>query len=301
MAFKSGFVAVIGRPNAGKSTFINCMVGEKIAITSPKPQTTRNRITAILTREDCQIVFLDTPGIHRPKNRLGEYMVKTAADTMPGADVILVLHDCTHKTLTEADTELFQQAARVPDARKMLLLTKIDLVKKEEMLSVIAAVSEIAQFDEIIPVSALKHDGIDIVTEAIVKALPEGPLYFPEDQATESSLRDMTAEIIREKILYFTDNEVPHGTSVEIVSFKEPKRRGGVCEIEANIYCEKASHKGILIGKDGAMLKRIGTAARQDIEKLSGWRTVLRLWVKVREDWRNNPGMLREFGYKEEK
>lgn len=301
MTFKSGFVAVIGRPNAGKSTLINRITGEKIAITSPKPQTTRNRITAIVTESDYQIVFLDTPGIHKPKNRLGEYMVKTASDAMPGADVILFLHDCTHKSLSDADEELIAQVSSVPNAKKMLLLTKIDLVKKEDVLSVIASITAHAQFDEVIPVSALKNDGVDIVRDAIVKVLPEGPMYFPEDISTESTIREMTAEIIREKILYFTDDEVPHGASVEILSFKEPKRESGVCMIEANVYCEKASHKGILIGKNGAMLKRIGTAARQDIEKLTGWRTLLKLWVKVKEDWRNSPGMLRELGYKEEK
>ena len=301
MSFKSGFVTVVGRPNVGKSTLINSIAGEKLAITSPKPQTTRNRLMAIVTEKSYQIVFVDTPGIHRPKNRLGEYMVKTAADSMSGADIILYLYDASFKSVSPADREIIKQVSEAKAGRKMLVLTKIDMVKKEEVLGLIAAVTKLAEFDEVIPVSALKNDGVNIVVDSIVKALPEGPMYFPGDISTDSSIREIAAELIREKILYFTDDEVPHGVGVEIMSFKEPRREDLACSVEATVYCEKDSHKGILIGKDGAMLKKIGTAARKDIERLMGRRVNLKLRVKVKEDWRNSPGMLRELGFKDEK
>ncbi len=301
MGFKSGFITVVGRPNVGKSTLINAMAGEKLAITSPKPQTTRNKLMAIITEEDYQIVFIDTPGIHKPKNRLGEFMVKTAEDTMSGADMILYLFDASHKSILPADREIIEQVSNAGASKTMLILTKIDLIKKDEVLALISQITEIGKFDEVIPVSAIKDDGVDIVLKSIVSYLPEGPMYFPEDIATDSTVREMTTEIIREKILYFTDDEVPHGVGVEIITFKEPKRADGTCLIEANIYCEKSSHKGILIGKNGAMLKKIGTAARRDIERLTGYKINLKLWVKVKEDWRNSPGMLKELGFKEEK
>lgn len=300
MKFKSGFVTVVGRPNVGKSTLINAMAGEKLAITSPKPQTTRTKMMAIITEKDYQIIFIDTPGIHKPKNRLGEYMVKTAEDTLTGADMILYLFDASHKSVLPSDKDIIRQVAAANASKKMLILTKIDLIRKDEVLSLISAITELARFDEVIPVSALKDDGVDIVLKSIVESLPEGPMYFPEDIATDSTVREMTTEIIREKILYFTDDEVPHGVGVEVISFKEPKRDNGICVIEANIYCEKPTHKGILIGKNGSMLKKIGTAARRDIERLTGYRINLKLWVKVKEDWRNSPGMLKELGFKDE-
>ncbi len=298
--FKSGFVTVVGRPNVGKSTLINAMAGEKLAITSPKPQTTRNKFFAIITEKDYQIVFIDTPGIHKPKNKLGEFMVKTASDSMSGADMILYLYDSSYKSVSPADKEIIEQIADSSAAKKMLILTKIDLVKKDDLLSIISEITKLADFDEVIPVSSVKDDGVDIVLKTIVDALPEGPLYFPEDIATDSTVREMSTEIIREKILYFTDDEVPHGVGVEIIAFKEPRYEGGTCNIEANIYCEKNSHKGILIGKNGAMLKKIGTASRKDIERLTGYKINLKLWVKVKEDWRNSPGMLKELGFKDE-
>jgi len=301
MKFKSGFVTVVGRPNVGKSTLINAMAGEKLAITSPKPQTTRNKMMAIITEKDYQIVFIDTPGIHKPKNRLGEFMVKTAEDTLTGSDMILYLFDASHKSVLPSDKEIIAQVASSNASKKMLILTKIDLIKKDEVLALISSITELAEFDEVIPVSAVKDDGVDIVLKAIVDSLPEGPMYYPEDIATDSTVREMTTEIIREKILYFTDDEVPHGVGVEVIAFKEPKRDNGVCVIEANIYCEKATHKGILIGKNGSMLKKIGTVARRDIERLTGYRVNLKLWVKVKEDWRNSPGMLKELGFKDEK
>ena len=300
MKFKSGFVTVVGGPNVGKSTLINVMAGEKLAITSPKPQTTRNKLMAIINEKDYQIIFIDTPGIHKPKTKLGEFMVKTASDTMSGADMILYLYDASFKTVSPADKEIIEQVAESGASKKMLILTKIDLIKKDDMLGLISEISSITKFDEVIPVSALKDDGVDIVLNTIIDALPEGPLYFPEDIATDSTVREMTTEIIREKILYFTDDEVPHGVGVEIVAFKEPTREDGVCTIEANIYCEKNSHKGILIGKNGAMLKKIGTAARRDVERLTGYKVNLKLWVKVKEDWRNSLGMLKELGFKDE-
>ena len=303
MAHRSGFTAVIGRPNVGKSTLINALTGEKVAITSPKPQTTRTNLRAIITEEDYQIIFIDTPGIHRPRTKLGEYMVRSAKDVIGDADVILYLFDSTDDEVTEADREILaglkeKKAKGVP---VILILTKIDLIQKEKLLELTDKLTKEMDFTDIIPVSAKKKDGIKIIIDEIVKRLPEGPEYYPDDIITDSTVREMAAEIIREKILLYTNEEVPHGTGVEIIIFEEPARKKDVCTIEANIYCEKESHKGILIGKNGAMLKKIGTAARYDIEKIQGSPVNLKLWVKVKTDWRNSPGMLKELGYREDK
>lgn len=300
-SFKSGFVTVVGRPNVGKSTLINALTGEKVAITSPKPQTTRSKQLAILTEKNYQIIFVDTPGIHSPKNKLGEFMVKTAEDAITATDVILYLYDATEDFVSEANKSIIEKVKAETNIKKLLVITKVDLVEKEKLLSIIAKLMSLCDFDEVIPVSAIKKDGLNIIIEEILKYLPEGPLYYPDDISTVSTIRELALEIIREKVLLFTNDEVPHGTGVEIVKYTEPSFQGGTTTIEATIFCEKNSHKGILIGKGGEMLKKIGTAARRDIEKLLDGKLNLKLWVKVKEDWRNSPSMLRELGYKEEK
>ena len=295
MAHKTGMVTVVGRPNVGKSTLINALVGEKIAITSPRPQTTRNNMRAILSTEEYQIIFIDTPGIHSPKNKLGELMTDAARKTLSEVDVILYICDCTDRTLLSADRkiiDLIRQAAKPC----VLLLNKIDAVPKESLLERIKTLSEEYEFADIIPISALKKDGLDIVIDALVKLIPEGPALYDEEYVTDTSVRDIAAEIIREKVLLFTKDEVPHGTGVEIVRFIEGDGRQAT-HIDATIYCEKDSHKAIILGKGGAMLGKIGTAARKDIEKLIGGPADLKLWVKVRENWRNNNGFLHDQGF----
>ena len=295
MAHKTGMVTVIGRPNVGKSTLINALVGEKIAITSPRPQTTRNNMRAILSTEDYQLIFIDTPGIHSPKNKLGEMMTEAARKTLSEVDVILYICDSTDRTLLSADRriiELIRQAAKPT----VLLLNKIDAIPKEALLERISTLSGEYDFAEIIPVSALKKDGLDIVIDALVKLIPEGPALYDEEYVTDTSVRDIASEIIREKVLLYTKDEVPHGTGVEIVRFIEGEARQAT-HIDATIYCEKDSHKAIILGKGGAMLGKIGTAARRDIEKLIGGPADLKLWVKVRENWRNNNGCLHDQGF----
>lgn len=302
MAHKSGFVAVIGRPNVGKSTLINALTGEKVAITSPRPQTTRTNLRAIITKKQYQMIFIDTPGIHKPKNKLGEFMVQSATGVIGDADVVLYLFDATEDNISEGDKNIIAQIkAGGKKSPVILIFTKIDLIEKEKLLRLTEMLAKEYEFDDIIPVSARERDGINIIENEIVKRLPEGPEYYPGDIITDSTVREMTAEIIREKILLYTNEEVPHGTGVEIVVFEEARRKEGKARIEANIFCEKESHKGILIGKDGAMLKKIGTAARRDIERIEGTGVNLKLWVKVKEDWRNSPGMLKELGYREQK
>ena len=295
MAHKTGMVTVVGRPNVGKSTLINALVGEKIAITSPRPQTTRNNMRAILSTEEYQIIFIDTPGIHSPKNKLGELMTDAARKTLSEVDVILYICDCSDRTLLSADRkiiDLIRQAAKPC----VVLLNKIDAVPKESLLERIQTLSDEYEFSEIIPISALKKDGLDIVIDALTKLIPEGPALYDEEYVTDTSVRDIAAEIIREKVLLFTKDEVPHGTGVEIVRFIEGDGRQAT-HIDATIYCEKDSHKAIILGKGGAMLGKIGTAARKDIEKLIGGPADLKLWVKVRENWRNNNGFLHDQGF----
>lgn len=295
---KSGFVTIIGRPNAGKSTLINRLIGEKVAITSPKPQTTRTNLRAIVTEKDYQLVFTDTPGIHTPKTKLGEYMVKTAYSGLESIDAIIYIYDATlGKDISSQDEEILGKLKECK-APVFLAINKVDAVIKDNILEIIAVLKDRAEFKDIIPISALKNDGVKILLDEVAKTMPEGPQYFTEDIITDSTVKEICAEIIREKILLFTNEEVPHGTGIEIIIFKEPKKPGLSTLIEANIYCEKDSHKGILIGKQGSMLKRIGSSARHDIEKLTGTKVNLKLWVKVKEDWRNSAGILKELGYK---
>ncbi len=296
MVTKSGFITIVGRPNVGKSTLINKLAGEKIAITSPKPQTTRTNLHAILTEDNYQMIFVDTPGIHAPKNKLGEYMTQSAHGTLSEVDAVVFVCDSTEKTILQSDLKIVD-LLRSLKKPVYLVLNKTDAVAKEVLLEKIQILSEKMHFTEIIPLSAKTGDGVKLLKDLLIRALPEGPAYFPEDILTDTSVRDLCREIIREKILLFTSEEVPHGVGIEIVKFEEAKKDGGVTTIDANIYCEKETHKGILIGKQGAMLKKIGTAARKEVEKLLGTQINLRLWVKVREDWRNNPGMLKELGF----
>ena len=290
-SYHSGFVAIIGRPNVGKSTLMNAMVGEKVAIVSNRPQTTRNRIMGICTQENSQIVFLDTPGLHTPRNRLGEYMVKAARDALTGIDALIVMVDAT--AVGKQDRAVVEDMS-AHKVKKALVLNKIDLLPKESLLGLIAEFSQ-AGYDDIMPISAATGDGLDALKALLVSYLPEGPQYFPPDAITDQPERLICAELIREKALLHLKDEVPHGVGVEMMSIQKVSEN--LMEIHATIYCERAAHKGIIIGKQGTMLKRIGQEARQDIETLLGMHVHLQLWVKVRENWRNRMDDLRTLGY----
>jgi len=292
--FRSGFVSIVGRPNVGKSTLMNLLVGEKIAIVSSKPQTTRNKITSILTGEGFQIVFLDTPGIHRPASKLGEFMVRSAEASMSEVDALLFLIEPREK-IPAGDKIVLERLERV-DTPVFLVINKIDLVEKPALLKIIGEYSKLYNFAEIIPISALKAENTGLLLDKIKERLPEGPMYFPEDMITDQPERQIAAEIIREKALRFLQDEVPHGVAVEIMAMKtRPDKE--MIDTEATIFCEKDSHKGILIGKNGDMLKKIGKSARMDIERLLGTPINLQLWVKVKKDWRDSDYWLRNFGY----
>ncbi len=293
--FKSGFVTIVGRPNVGKSTLLNKLAGEKIAITSDKPQTTRNTIKTVITDESSQIIFIDTPGIHKPKTKLGEYMVNAARGTMGEVDAVLFLVEATDPTPGGGDIFILEQL-KGSKTSVILVINKIDMVKKEQLLTVIANYSKLMDFKAIIPISAINNEGVDIIVKEIKWLLPEGPKYFPEDMLTDQPEKDIVAEIIREKILRLVKDEVPHGIGVEVISFKEREGKGLIA-IQANIYCEKETHKAILIGKQGKMLKRIGSLSRVESENLLGAKVFLELWVKVKPDWRNNSNMLKTLGY----
>lgn len=291
---KSGFVTLIGRPNVGKSTLMNRLIGQKIAITSNKPQTTRNRIQTVYTDERGQIVFLDTPGIHKAKNKLGEYMVNVAERTLKEVDVVLWLVEPT--TFIGAGEQHIAAQLRTIKTPIVLVINKVDTVKKEEILKFIAAYKDICEFADIVPVSALKGQNTDTVLEVIFKYLPYGPMFYDEDTVTDQPQRQIVAEMIREKALRCLDEEIPHGIAVTIEKMKE--RPGGkVVDIEASIICERDSHKGIIIGKGGAMLKKIGSAARFEIERMMEMKVNLQLWVKVRKDWRDSDLFIKNFGY----
>lgn len=292
---KSGFVALIGRPNVGKSTLMNTLIGQKIAITSNKPQTTRNRIQTVFTDERGQIVFLDTPGIHKAKNKLGEYMVKVSTRTLRDVDMVLWLIE-PNTFIGEGDEHIFEILSNV-EVPVILAVNKIDSLKqKEDMLAVIAKYSSKMNFAEVVPVSALKGTNTDKLLEVIFKYLSEGPMYYDEDTVTDQPIKQIAAELIREKALRFLQEEIPHGIAVEIDTFSY-RDSGDMVDIEAAIVCEKDSHKGIIIGKAGSMLKRIGTAARKDIEGLLEARVNLKLWVKVRPKWRDSDVQMKNFGY----
>ena len=292
--FKSGFVTLIGRPNVGKSTLMNHLIGQKIAITSEKPQTTRNRIQTVYTDERGQIIFLDTPGIHKAKNKLGEYMVNVAENTLKEGDVILWLVEPT-TFIGAGERHIAEQLSKIKTP-VILVINKIDTVKsKEEILTFIAAYKDILNFAEIIPVSALKEMNIEDVKSSIFKYLPAGPQFYDEDTVTDQPMRQIAAELIREKALRMLDDEIPHGIAVVIDQMKE--RPNGIIDVDATIVCERDSHKGIIIGKGGSMLKRIGTAARMEIENLMDTKVNLKLWVKVRREWRDSDMYMKNYGY----
>ena len=289
---KCGFVAIIGRPNVGKSTLLNTMLGEKIAIVSSKPQTTRTSITGILTVDGTQYIFIDTPGIHKPRTRLGDYMVKSAFSSLSGADAVLFVVEADSKpTPTELKIieRLKQQSLPV-----YLIINKIDVKSKEKLGQTILDYSPLMEFTDVIPVSALKNDGVDIILNEIKTHFKDDRFFFPEDMITDQPERQIAAEVIREKILRLTDDEIPHGTAVTIEDFKEKK---DLISIRAEIFCEKASHKGIIIGKNGETIKKIGTYAREDLEEFFGCRVFLDLWVKVKKNWRDSVSAAKNFGY----
>ncbi len=291
-AFRSGFVTLIGRPNVGKSTLMNRLIGQKIAITSDKPQTTRNRIQTVLTTEEGQIVFLDTPGIHKAKNRLGDYMVSAAEHTLEQVDVILWLVEPTD-FIGAGERHIIERLKKTKTP-VILVINKTDTVKKEEVLRFIDIYRKELDFAEIVPVSALKGHNTDELVKCIFQYLPYGPAFYDEDTVTDQPMRQIAAEMIREKALRLLEDEIPHGIAVTIESMRE---KGKVCHIEATIICERDSHKGIIIGKGGQMLKKIGCAARPDMEKMLGMQVNLRLWVKVKKDWRDSEFLLKNYGY----
>ena len=293
-SFRSGFVAILGRPNVGKSSIMNRFVGEKVAIVSNHPQTTRSRLLGVATRADWQIVFVDTPGLHKPRTKLGQYMVKAANDAREGVDAVLCVVD--GQFIGAGDRAILEDVAKM-GCPKFLAVNKIDLCEPEKLMPQLQKLNDLG-FDQIVCVSARRGDRMDELLSMLVSAMPEGPKYFPDDMMTDQPERVLCAEIIREKALWNLRDEVPHGVGVEMLSIKEV--RPGLTEIHANIYCERASHKSIIIGKQGAMLGKIGSEARRDIEKLLNTHVSLKLWVKVREDWRNRAGDLRALGYEDE-
>ncbi len=290
--YKSGFATLIGRPNVGKSTLMNCLIGQKIAITSNKPQTTRNRIQTVYTSEEGQIVFLDTPGIHKAKNKLGDYMVGVAERTLSEVDVVLWLVEPT--TFIGAGEQHIIEQLKKTRTPVILVINKIDTVKKEEILLFIDTYRRQMDFAEIIPVSALKGDGTDDLISSIMKYLPYGEPFYDEDTVTDQPIRQIVAELIREKALKCLEDEIPHGIAVTIEQMNYRKR---IVDIDATIICERESHKGIIIGKQGQMLKKIGSLARPDIEDLVESQVNLKLWVKVKKDWRDSDFLLKNFGY----
>ena len=294
--YKSGFVALIGRPNVGKSTLMNKIIGQKIAITSNKPQTTRNKIQTVYTCDEGQITFLDTPGIHKAKNKLGEYMVNVAEKTLKEVDVILWLVEPS--TFIGAGEQHIAEQLKDINVPVILVINKIDTVKKEEILVFIDAYRKILDFAEIIPASALRDKNADEIVESIFKYLPQGPQYYDEDTVTDQPMRQIVAEIIREKALHALNEEIPHGIAVTIEKMKE-RRNGKITDIEATIICERDSHKGIIIGKQGSMLKKIGSNARYEIEQMLEMKVNLQLWVKVRKEWRDSDLLLKNYGYNE--
>ena len=292
--FRSGFVAIMGRPNVGKSSLMNRFVGEKVAIVSNHPQTTRSKLLGVATGEDWQIVFVDTPGLHTPRTKLGEFMMKSAQEAKEGVDAVLAVVD--GQRIGKGDLAVLADLSRM-QCPKFLAVNKIDIVTPEKLMPQLATLND-CRFDSVFSVSARRGDNVDALLQALIAAMPEGPKYFPDDMITDQPERVMCAEIIREKALNNLRDEIPHGVGVDILQIK--KIGDNLTEIHADLYCERASHKSIIIGKQGAMLRKIGSEARVDIEKLMGTKIMLRLWVKVREDWRNRAGDLRTLGYEDD-
>lgn len=295
---KSGIITLCGRPNVGKSTLINALVGEKVAIVTNKPQTTRNRICGVLTRGESQFVFVDTPGLHKARTRLGDYMVNVVRESVADVDaVVLLVEPIAH--IGEPERQLMDRIKTLK-CPSVLVINKTDTLEhKEQLLEVIALYSQACSFDAVVPMSARNKEGVEELLQVLEGYLPQGPQLFPEDMTSDQPERQMMAEILREKLLLCLDKEIPHGTAVEITRFAE--RDDEVIEVEATIYCEKSSHKGIIIGKGGAMLKKVSTLARQDMERFMGTKVYLQTWVKVKENWRDNPAAIQNFGYSADK
>ncbi len=294
--FKSGYVGIVGRPNVGKSTLLNSMLGQKISIISAKPQTTRSKILAIMTENNSQVVFLDTPGFHTPHNKLGENMIKAVDATIAEVDMLLMVVEPKNE-ISPNEQKILDKIGDIPT---ILVINKTDTIKKEELLPVVATYNKAHSFKETVFVSAKSGSGIELLKELILKNIPQGPMYYPEDMITDQQERQIVAEIIREKMLHLLDKEVPHGVAIEIIKMKQrSKGSDTIYDISANIYCEKASHKGIIIGAGGKTLKTIGTNARIECEKMLSAKVFLELWVKVKADWRNSNNSLREFGLDE--
>ena len=292
---KSGMISIVGRPNVGKSTLTNALVGEKIAIVTNKPQTTRNRICAVVNRGECQYVFMDTPGLHKARTRLGEYMVGVVKESVADVDAVLLLVEpIPNVGVPEAELIGRIKALGVP---AVLVINKIDTVEKEKLLEVMQTYQAAHDFQAIVPISAKEGDGVEELLDLLAAYLPEGPQLFPEDMVTDQPERQVCAEIIREKLLLCLDKEIPHGTAVELTKFSE-RIDSGIIDIDATIFCEKASHKGIIIGKNGAMLKKISSLARKDIEAFMGAKVYLETWVKVKENWRDNVNFIHDVGYR---
>ena len=291
--FRSGFVAILGRPNVGKSSIMNRIVGEKVAIVSNHPQTTRNKLLGVATGPDWQLVFVDTPGLHKPRTKLGEYMMKSASDAREGVDAVLAVVD--GQRIGKGDLAVLADLSKM-QCPKFLAVNKIDIVTPEKLMPQLATLND-CRFDSVFSVSARRGDNVDALLQALIAAMPEGPKYFPDDMITDQPERVMCAEIIREKALNNLRDEIPHGVGVDILQIK--KIGDNLTEIHADLYCERASHKSIIIGKQGAMLGKIGREARADIERLLGTKVMLKLWVKVRVDWRNRAGDLRALGYED--
>jgi GTP-binding protein Era len=296
--YKSGFVAIVGRPNVGKSTLMNYIVGQKVAIMSDKPQTTRNKIRAVYTSEEGQIIFLDTPGVHKPKSKLGDYMNRTVENALREVDVILFLVDASEK-FGPGDEYIIEKLKEVKTP-VYLVINKIDKVHPEELLPFIDAYKERYPFAEIVPVSALHGNNVNRLMDQLLEHLPEGPQYYPADQITDHPERFVVAELIREKVLHLTREEVPHSIAVVIEQMKPREENENLIDIYATIYTERSSQKGILVGKKGSMMKEIGIRAREDIERLLGTKVYLNLWIKVKKDWRNQENLFKNFGFYDE-
>ncbi|MFP3918241.1 GTPase Era [Lysinibacillus telephonicus] len=297
-SFKSGFISIIGRPNVGKSTFLNRVIGQKIAIMSDKPQTTRNKIQGVLTREHSQMIFIDTPGIHKPKHKLGEFMIKVSKDTLREVDLIMFMVNAEEE-LGKGD-EFILELLQGTETPVFLIINKIDQIHPDEIIRIIETYKEKLPFAEIIPISALQGNNVENLLETIEKYLPEGPQYYPSDQVTDHPERFIISELIREKVLHLTREEIPHSIAVVIDKIKRDEENDNKIRVQATIMVERDSQKGIVIGKRGALLKEVGTLARKDIEMLLGSKVYLELWVKVQKDWRNKSTFLRDFGYRED-